>query len=48
MRRRLPCLHDKGGRMTQVAALAVGLDALRQWFNDNSSSARIIAIQSAT
>jgi hypothetical protein len=34
--------------MSKVRNLAGGLEPLRQWFNDKSAYARIVAIQSAT
>jgi hypothetical protein len=48
VRRRLPGLWQKGRRMTPIVTLSDGLDPLRQWFNDKSAFARIIAIQSPT
>jgi hypothetical protein len=34
--------------MIRVRSLADGLEPLRQWFNDKSAFARLIAIQSPT
>jgi hypothetical protein len=34
--------------MIRVTSLADGLEPLRQWFNDKSAFARLIAIQSPT
>jgi hypothetical protein len=34
--------------MTQVRSLADGIEPLREWFNDQSACARIVAIQSPT
>jgi hypothetical protein len=34
--------------MIRVRSLAGGLEPVREWFNDKSAFARIVAIQSAT
>jgi hypothetical protein len=44
----LQVVRDQGGRMTRLRNLAGGLDPLREWFNDKSAYARIVAIQSPT
>jgi hypothetical protein len=48
MRGPVPGLWNTGGRMIRTRILAGGLEALREWFNDKSAFARIIAIQSPT
>jgi hypothetical protein len=47
VRRRLPGMRE-GGCMTHIRNLAGGLEPLREWFNDKSAYARIVAIQSPT
>jgi hypothetical protein len=44
----LPLLRDFGGRMSRIKAIADGVEPLREWFNDKSAYARIVAIQSPT
>ena len=34
--------------MTQIQSLGEGIESLREWFNDRSAYARIVAIQSPT
>jgi hypothetical protein len=43
LRRCLPCMRSKGGRMIRVRTLAGGLELLRQWFNDKSAYPRMMA-----
>jgi hypothetical protein len=44
----LPGMLDQGGCMIRVRNVAGRLEAVRQWFNDKSAFARLIAIQSST
>jgi hypothetical protein len=41
-------MRDPGGGMIEVRSLADGLEPLREWFNDTSAYARLVAIQSPT
>jgi hypothetical protein len=45
---RMPGMQYQGGRMTYVRTLAAGIDGVRDWFNDKSAYARLVAIQSST
>jgi hypothetical protein len=44
----LPRLRYQGGSMIRVRSLADGIESLREWFNDQSACARIVAVQSPT
>ena len=44
----MPELLNGAGRMTRIVTLAGVFEPVRQWFNDKSAYARIVAIQSAT
>jgi len=48
VRRGLPDLLDEGSCMIRVKNLSGGLEPVREWFNDKSAYARIMAIQSPT
>jgi hypothetical protein len=48
MRRGLQELRDQERRVIYLRNLASGLEPLRQWFNDKSAYARLVAIQSST
>jgi hypothetical protein len=48
MRHGVPRLRQKGCSMSRIRALSQDLEPLREWFNDKSAFARIIAIQSPT
>jgi hypothetical protein len=47
LRRGVPGLLEEGG-MIRVRSLSEGVEPVREWFNDKSAFARLIAIQSAT
>ncbi len=48
LRRGVPRVRDQEGSMIPVRSLAGGVEPLRQWFNDKSGFARLVAIQSPT
>jgi len=40
-------MRERGG-VIQIRSLADGIEPLREWFNDQSGYARLVAIQSPT